>query len=529
VSGIALRAAFAVAGLLTLAQSPIVAQQRFWTPEERILVGDGGLVRAVAAGPFDVYGAADFGIVVYDAARNRWKTPLPLPIEMIATRPSALAFDPVGGTLWLGTESGDLFSTAPGFQRWDRASGGLRGRVESIVAWPQDGSVYVFAGGEWVRLPVGSFFPERVPVNALPAGVQAQATRLPDDPWFRAASGTLGLDPRNRRWQLTDVAQGREPGEFWISTDGGGIIRYDTHSGRQDWLRYGLAGPGAGSIAVLDGTVWIGGDGRSVRGGVAWTDRDIATWGQQLREEGAPARFVAEIVSFADATWFGAEDGLFRLSGTPDAWRRGDWTRFTSADGLASDRVRSLAVFAGLLWAGTDLGLTPFGTDGEAVRQPLFAGVRVTRMAVRADTLFIATDAGLQRLVAGNAAAAASAQPVAARRSPRVRGSLADVVADDSLMFVISADGVVDVDGTGAPIRDAVLDRVGSPFRLVLANGRLWVAGPGGIAHRDPATRAWQAFTVPEDVPAGPVVDVVADGEWVWATTMAGAVRLRWQ
>jgi hypothetical protein len=96
-------------------------------------------------------------------------------------------------------------------------------------------------------------------------------------------------------------------------------------------------------------------------------------------------------------------------------------------------------------------------------------------------------------------------------------------------MFVISAEGVIDVDGTGAPIRDAVLDRIGPPYRLALADGRLWVAGPAGIAHRDPSTRAWQAFSVPEDVPAGPVVDVVPDGEWVWAATMAGAARLRWR
>jgi ligand-binding sensor domain-containing protein len=529
VSGTAFRTALAVAGVLTLAESPIAAQQRFWTPEERILVGDGGLVHAVAAGPFDVYGAADFGIVVYDAARRRWKMPLPLPVEIVATRASALAFDPAGGTLWLGTESGDLFSTAPGFDRWDRVSGGFRGRVESIVAWPRDGSVYIFAGGEWLRIVGGSFFAERVAVNALPPGVQAQATRLPDDPWFRAARGTLGLDPRNRRWQLTDVTAGREPGEFWISTDGGGIIRFDTRSGEQDWLRYGLAARGAGSIAVLDGTVWIGSDGRDVRGGVAWTDRELATWGQQLREDGAPARFVAEIAAFAGATWFGAEDGLFRLSGTPDRWRRGEWARITAADGLASDRVRSLAVFAGMLWAGTDLGLTAFGTDGEPLRQPLFPGVRVRRMAARADTLFIATDRGLQRLVAGSATAAASARPVPAARSPRARGSLADIVADDSLMFVISAEGVIDVDGTGAPIRDAVLDRIGPPYRLALADGRLWVAGPAGIAHRDPSTRAWQAFSVPEDVPAGPVVDVVPDGEWVWAATIAGAARLRWR
>jgi ligand-binding sensor domain-containing protein len=528
VSLAALRTAIAAAGLLAFTQTHAPAQQRFYSPAERTLVGDGGIVHAVAVGPFDVYGATDFGIVVHDAVRERWKTPLPLPIEMLATRPSALAFDPAAGVLWLGTAAGDIFSTSPGFDRWDRVAG-ARGRVDAIVAWPQDGSVYILAGGEWLRIPGGTFFADRVPVNALPPAVEAEATRLPDDPWFRAARGTIGLDPRNRRWDLTDVAGGRQPGEFWIATDGGGIIRFDTRSVRQAWLRYGLAGTGAGSIAMLDGTVWVGTDGRDVRGGVAWTDPDLATWGQQFRDDGAPAGFVAEIVTFAGAVWFAAQDGLFRLEGVPEPGGRGDWSRSTSADGLASDRVRSLAVARGSLWAGTDRGLTAFDTTGRAIRSPLFTGQRVSRMATRADTLFVATDRGLQSLVVGSPAAAATARPSPAGRSPALRGRVVDVVADDSLMFAITADGIIDVSGEETPVRDAVLDRVGPPFRLALRDGHLWVAGPRGIARRDPQSHIWQAFTVPEDVHAGPVVDVLPVGDFVWAATPAGAVRLRWR
>lgn len=522
------RLLLAAVGFIALCHSPASAQQRFYSLEERVLIGDGGLLHAVAAGPFDVYAAADFGIVVFDGARERWKTPLPLPVEMIGTRPTALAFDPAAGALWLGTAAGDVFTSAPGFDRWDRMSG-FRGPIESIVAWPTEGAVYILAGGEWQRINAGSFFPEPVPVNGLPGGVAAAATRLPDDPWFRAARGTLGLDPRNRRWDLLDVAAGRLPGQYWLATAGGGLVRYDSRSGRADWFRFGLATPGAATVAKLDETLWFGSDGRVGEGGVAWSSTDLGAWGQQFRQDGAPGGFVAEAVRFAGATWFASSDGLFRLAAPPGTDRRGDWRRTTTADGLASDRVRSLAVRADLLWAGTDRGLTPFDSTGTAIREAFLTGQRVSRMATRGDTLFIASDRGLLTLVVRNRRAATNALPEPIGRIPVLRGRVTDVVADDSLMFVIAGNAIFDVNGPGTPVRDAVLDRIGAPVRLALRDGQLWAAGPRGIARRDPGTHSWQSFTVPEDVHAGPVSDVLPDGDHVWAATPAGAVRLRWR
>lgn len=527
-----MRAAFAAAGLLALATSAVAAQQRFYAAEDRILVGDGGTVRAIAAGPFNVYAAADFGILVFEIARSKWKLPLPLPAGMIATRPSALAVEPTGGTLWLGAESGDVYTTTPGFDRWDRVPAGFRGRVDAIVTGAASGSgaVYILAGGEWLRIEGGSLFAERVPVNALPAAAAERARRSPDDPRFGAARGTLGLDARNRRWQLTDVVAGREPGEFWVATDGGGIVRDDNRSSRTDWFRYGLAGTGAATVALLDGAIWIGGDGRDARSGVAFTNPDLGTWDQQFRDDGAPGGFVAEIVRFGNAIWFAADDGLFRLAARPEPGTRGRWSRFTNADGLGSNRVRSLRPAGGLLWVGTDGGLTSFDTAGAALRQPLFPGRRVSRTAARHDTLFIAADDGLFTFVtAGGRSGATEATPRPYGRSPALRGRVTDVVSDDAHTFVIVDGSLLDADGTGAPIRDVAIDRIRPLFRLALHGGQLWVAGAHGIARRDPATRAWQAFTVPEDVPASPVVDVLVDGDHVWAATPAGAIRLRWR
>jgi hypothetical protein len=96
-------------------------------------------------------------------------------------------------------------------------------------------------------------------------------------------------------------------------------------------------------------------------------------------------------------------------------------------------------------------------------------------------------------------------------------------------MFAIAGGTVYAADTSSPPVRDPMLSRIGEPYRLSAAEGYLWVAGPGGIAYRDPSSGAWTAFTAPVDLPAGPVVDVLPVGDDVWAATPAGAIRLRWR
>jgi len=59
-------------------------------------------------------------------------------------------------------------------------------------------------------------------------------------------------------------------------------------------------------------------------------------------------------------------------------------------------------------------------------------------------------------------------------------------------------------------VRDAELQRVGPPLRLAADGRDVWVAGPRGVARLDAEMGRWEAFTVPFDIPAGPVLDVFA-------------------
>jgi hypothetical protein len=504
-----------------LASNPVAAQRRVWQTDERFLVSDGGLLGAVAVSTRNVYAAAPGAILVYDILQSRWATPMPLPVQIAPLRVSALAWDPASGALWLGTENGDLVTVVPGFGQWDHAPAVLRGAVEAIVAFPRDGGVYVRSGGEWQRVRSGSLMAE--PVGAVPPTVAAGAEAMPADPYFRAASGTLGIDPERRRWPLTDVAAGANPGEYWVATGGGGLLHFDSRLDRREWLRYGLAGRGAAAMARFGATIWFGGDGRGARTGVASASTDLSSWRQYDASEGAPRGFVAEIVSFGDRLWFASSDGLYRLDA---AAGRDTWSRLTARDGLASESVRSLLVAGDFLWAGTDRGLSAFDANGKPEVGPLLPGRRVSRMVLRADTMIVGNDDGLWSL----SISAAAAQTPLRRAAGAVRGRVLDLALLEDTLWVITDGGLYRVAGSSpGPLRDAALQRIGEPYRLAVAEGRLWVAGRRGIAHRDPVNGTWEAFTVPADIPPGPVVDVLAVGDDVWAATPGGAVRLRWR
>lgn len=521
--------------------APARAQRHFWDPESRVVVTDAGTVLAVAAAPREVFAVTPRAIVVLDIVADAWRLPIPLPDDAMNSRPTALAVDSRTGGLWLGTEAGDLYSVAPRIWQWDRIAAAAAGPIDA-VAGGRDGFLYYRARGQWRRLAGGSLFPEPVPAPGVPIDVLRAADGAAADPFFRAAAGTLALDTDQRNWRITDTTAGSDPGVFWVGTAGGGLVRFDSRQSTRLWFRYGTAGSGTASIASVDGTLWFGGNGAGPRDGVTAASPDLAEWRQFDAGDGAPRGFVAEIVTAFDRIWFASSDGLFSLAmsepvipghgARAQSGRRGSpargsadrplWRRHQGS-ALPSDQIRSLAFTRGKLWVGTDRGLVGFDATGGVVAR-ILNGTRVSRMAATANGMLIATDAGLFRMRADGT----DGEPDRIV-DPALANRVTDVVATTDGPLVV-VDGVVRQSGPGStPVRDAALDRIGPALRLAWADDHVWVAGPRGIAVMDAITRRWAAFTVPEDLPAGPVTDVLPAGDYVWAATPAGAVRLRWR
>ncbi len=138
-------------------------------------------------------------------------------------------------------------------------------------------------------------------------------------------------------------------GGVWIGTDGG--LSY-FKGGR--FTNYTVAnGLAHNAIRQLyrdpSGTVWIG----TNRGGLnRITDGRLVT---ETIEGEAPRTEIAALYRDRDGTlWVGTLDGLFRVKG-------GNSTRYTTADGLSSNAVRSITQDPdGVMWIGTADGLVRY-------------------------------------------------------------------------------------------------------------------------------------------------------------------------
>jgi signal transduction histidine kinase/ligand-binding sensor domain-containing protein/DNA-binding response OmpR family regulator len=139
-------------------------------------------------------------------------------------------------------------------------------------------------------------------------------------------------------------------GSLWAGT-GGGLLQYKNGAFTRYGKAEGLVDENIQSLLeARDGTLWIGTNGSGV---MAYKDgRFSAPAGQRSLSQGR----VQSISEGRDGTlWIatngGASMGLYRLRGNTT-------TRYTTADGLSSDRVNAVVEdSAGTLWVGTAEGL----------------------------------------------------------------------------------------------------------------------------------------------------------------------------
>jgi len=188
-----------------------------------------------------------------------------------------------------------------------------------------------------------------------------------DDTWstFTTADGLAS----NLVWAIA-VDGGNRP---WFGTEGGVSVLNNGstpfYKGDDTWTSFttadGLANDDVGAIAVDGGNrAWLGtwGGGVSVlnhRGTPFYKQDD--TWTTFTTTDGLADNGVRAIaMDGGNRLWFGTYGGgvsVLDHGGTP--FDKGDdtWTTFTTADGLADDYIRAIAVDSGgRLWFGTSSG-----------------------------------------------------------------------------------------------------------------------------------------------------------------------------
>lgn len=531
-----LRRGTALAAFLALAASPLLAQGRIWRPDERVLITEFHELGGVAVDGPRVYAASPSGLEIYDAAAAHFE--LPSTEEdgyPVGELPTALAFDLATQELWLGTMSGRLYAFQPLLATW-QSRGFVTGPVVQI-RFPRSSildPVYIRIPGGWLTVERGGGFTTPLPPGEGPppeAGMGSGG--LPDDPYFRAQSGTLTLDRAMRRWPISSVARGERPGEYWIATEGGNLFHYSDFVGGAEQIVYGLVTRGAGAVLPGPDGVWFGGDGRGPRRGIARSDPGLRRWEQwESRFDGAPAGRVYDLASAHGGLWVAAEDGLYRWSGD-----RG-WARLLEGEGVPSADTRTVLPVPGGLWVGTRTGARFFSADGLATGPTVLPAARIHALARRSDTLWIAGDAGLAVAPLDVAGAPTTPDPggsivteapgVAAQ--PALRGRVVGVTAEPGRVFAATEEAlhILQDGGWSGPLRDASA-AVGRLRHVALDGGQLWVAGEGGAGRWDVDADLWTFYLAGGDLPLGPAWHVAPAGEHVWVSGPYGAFRLAWR
>lgn len=177
---------------------------------------------------------------------------------------------------------------------------------------------------------------------------------------FVAIAGARAAGPDDfisRLWQMEDglphnnvesVAQTRD-GYLWVGTtaglarfDGARFAAFDTNN---------APALGHSYIRVVrlarDGSLWIGTAGGTL---AQWKEGQFTAFDPGESNLG---NIFCLFQSADGAMWAGSNGGLLR-------WTGGEWTRFTTADGLPHNSVRALCEFGGELVAATDRGPSVF-------------------------------------------------------------------------------------------------------------------------------------------------------------------------
>ena len=113
-------------GCVLLGSSVLSAQTGGWRTDERVLITDFGIVKALARSPGSVFAATTGGLIVFDEAFGRAELPITVEDDYPQASPTAMAYDHRDGSVWIAA-AGDLVQFDP-FSRRFRDRIGLGNR-----------------------------------------------------------------------------------------------------------------------------------------------------------------------------------------------------------------------------------------------------------------------------------------------------------------------------------------------------------------------------------------------------------------
>ncbi|HUP19438.1 MAG TPA: hypothetical protein VM778_05730 [Gemmatimonadota bacterium] len=510
--------------------------------EEWITLSDFRHVTSAAASEAVAYFGTTAGLERYDTLRDEWLAPVTVADGLPDGRVTALAAEPVGGDVWIGTARG-LARLVPFTGEVEPVSGLPPIAVQRVLVDPVRGNVFVLSGSGWWSGSSGSSFLSRSgppPPDARLAGsVPASELDPRVVPW---------MDPRRvrsdawmgRLFALTGVARDFR-GDWYAGTWGDNARRWG--AGRAAWepLYFGLAGPAGGPVVrAADGYWFVPGAERAepmaarlsalaggLRAEVEFGDEapvalahasprlDRWSYAAPGLDAGLAAAAAHAAVAIGDTLWLATDAGLVRGTG-------GEWRTWGAFEGPFTGPLTAVAVDGPTLWVGARDGLVAWDRATSAAGGRWLRGRSVTALAAGPEGVFAGTDGGLW----------AVGRDGDATIVPTLGRTVRALVLAEGLLLVATDWGL-----EARELRSGGWTRVGredlrlggAPLALAAEGPRVWVGTDRGLARWRRDTDEWERWDEADGLAGAPVRHLLADGDAVWASTPNGVSRYAWR
>ncbi|HEY7408656.1 MAG TPA: hypothetical protein VH638_10355 [Gemmatimonadaceae bacterium] len=490
--------------------------------DELVVIGAHNEISQVTAGERLVFAASPRGVIIYDALFRAWLPPLELPVDG-AFRQSAvvLAADPTEDAVWVATR-GRVVYYRP---RVDYAvTASLGGMPEEIFFDRRDlgAGAYVRMGGSIVRVArTGgtSIAPGAVPPSEDRLRSPTSRDVFREYPSLETFLPLLTRGDDLEQWQASAATLAPGRSEVWLGTYGNGLYRVDPAFNRAEHLPFGLLDPGVGALALAADGVWSGGRGSpGRRGGLVFASDDLQRW-RWL--DGPPSRpfdgaRVNALAIHDQQAWAATTRGLLRLSLSAGD----DLDRWDVVDGLPSDVVTSVVVRSDGAWAGTTAGLARI----ERSARPVGPRVPIHDLAQWADTLWIASDAGVLALAAPD-----SVPRRITVDDARLSRAVWALARADTILVVATETDLIEIDVRARrvlPPRAANVAALGRVERMAMDAQAIWLAGEGGALAIHRASGRSSLMPIGVTLPSA-ATSLALARDVAWIGTRDGLVRIR--
>jgi len=496
---------------------PLSGQARLWREDERVIITDQQMVYAVAATDARVYVATTTGLAIYDRRFRQWVPPVTAADGYPRERVTAALADPADDAVWLGTVSG-VMRYRPVFRSFDDylVPGGVRD-----LAFDRDDAIqgiYLQSPAGWQLLPRSGFSP--APAPPPPAGRRI-APLAPEQleariPYLRTMGGQALFDERLRQFHFTSAAVVPGTEEYYLGTDGMGLVFVDALMAQFEPVPAGLLSPGAGAVLAVRDGVWVGSDDQGPRSGLTFVSDDLQRFSYEEgpRGTGFRASVVRGLAARNGEIWAATDQGIVRVE--PGGMTR----RLQTVDGLPDDDVFALATGAAGTWVATGRGVVLVPPDSVVVART--EGPRVPALAIAATG-----DSAWVGFIDGLGLAAPDGQVFVAPGTdtlPDLREAIVALARLGDTVIAATVDRLLWRAGAGPWVVGRILGEVAPIYAVAGDASGLWVGGRGGLAHVRLAAGAVVPFPVPRDVPAA-VRGIALSERYVWLATEAGLVR----